>query len=377
MITKNMKIHLLIVVFLTGIFQQDCAAKPSEDITTAGLVVAGVGLAVAGVASLVGWATSQSDEAYLESAQNEYNSIVKKYTTYYPLRFLDPSLRHNIPLVELSAVYHLFGSSDEAHLYEMACDFAKRSINVQAHCNDLRAWASTLASYKAGLQKRISQRSQSKYGHGAPYRDDAVMDAMCELRSSIDSLAANISIPLNFYTEHASYFALFDKEMSMMHQYKSELIAGIHADLHTFEKIVRSRRIDVRYPILSYVEGLNKDLHDFKRAINAVSPVYSDRVRASLNVFNTLHYIKQALISGLSYAADVRQQEQDKIEEERRALAKQQLETHKQEMRILKRQAKLKQKEIEQQERELRRQHHETAYHPETVECTAHVHVHI
>lgn len=297
-------------------------ATISPTTTLKAFLIGGIAAATCyGCYRLYSWLFEQSDEKLLEHAHNACQEAQARYDSMYKLLTNTyPSYNNNNDIIYNFTESVLYQLGVEKHYDASIDNYLRRLISS----------IKTLEGYKSKLTQRIPLIYTTVHTDSTKAW---IYDHMQALLQKITTIMPTLSLLRDYLTHHRSYFILFEFESSLLYRYNQELNC-----LHTFSfespkltEVVRRcimmhhNYTQHRYPFISYVDMISRDIDTLHEAIARLAYNYAERIYYAQDLYQKLTIMKGIVISANEYHTELIEQEKAHLKEAELAIQQQQL----------------------------------------------------
>jgi hypothetical protein len=289
-------------------------------VLTGGMVVAVTGYCFY---QFFSWLFGQSDEKLLEKVNGAYNNAYACYNIMYSI------IKNAFPAYSSNSdiIYNFF----EPVLYQLAVE-KHYEASIDIYLKHLNSTIKTLEYYK----KELVRKTQSLHAMVSTDSSKALLyDHMRALLQKIETILPNLSLLYGYLKHHKNYFTLFELESSLLYRYNQELnVLNTYSCLHDQSPLkealhqfimMHHSHSQSRYPYLTYVEMISKDIDTLYKAICCLAFNYAERINYAQDLFNRLGIIKGIAVSTNHYHTELIEREKVQLQETELAIQQQQL----------------------------------------------------
>jgi hypothetical protein len=295
--------------------------QPSwETIKTVGLLAGAAGLAY-GAMQVGNWLFQKSDEDTTEFAQQTIREATAQYIGITTIL--------NNAYTGYRDLEYCITNISESVLYEIA--------KIKYHDADIALYLKRFSKTLKKIEKQsqdLHNRIQHALAQPTPTHEIIkLISRMKIVENQIQATLPALHFAYDYLNHHASYFALFETEDSMMYRYERDLhaIDSYQGDIHYLQDMIRQsvmlyqRRLHDPYPYRWYLKRLEEDIYALHVAINHLSYTYTNRYNVASSLCYKLEKIRETLIGSPYYAEELRAYEYAKLAQA--AIAAQQMQT--------------------------------------------------
>jgi hypothetical protein len=283
--------------------------QPSwETIKTVGFLAGAVGLAY-GVIQFSNWLFRKSDEDTTELVQQTMREVTAQFTGITTI---------------LNNAYA--GHSDrESCITNISEPVLHAIARAKYHDADIALYLKRLSVTLKKIEKQsqdLHKRIQHALAQPTPTHEIIkLISRMKVVENQIQATLPSLYFAYDYLNHHASYFALFETEDSMMYRYERDLhaIDSCQGDMHYLQDMIHQsvmlyqRRLHNPYPYRWYLKRLEEDIYALHVAINHLSYTYPDRYDVASALCYKLEKIREALIGSPYYSEELRAYEYAKL----------------------------------------------------------------
>lgn len=349
---NSLKSRILVLFMLFGMSGHHMNASNTGEKM---LIGAAIGAAAVGVASLISWATSESDDQLLNNTRQQYQNALNTFNPF----IIRLKTHFGVAVPTSFEIGRVSSSIDEVILYEFALEFWKTKTLIANYNHELSNAISSLQNRRAVLRERMSVLRDMGY---VDVTARIMIDSMREMVESIEQATPWMELLRDFFYSHKSYYQLFETEAWIRNRYGIELeaVKSFAYDRIAVEREV-SRAIMVRqtqegwsYPIMAYLAQLDSDLNSFESAMRKVKKSYRERMAWASQAYDSLKYIRSMVATSIRYVDEFNERERSRLERQQVELRQREMEAYKRELHILEEQNRLKRQELALEEQRLR-----------------------
>jgi hypothetical protein len=346
MVSSKLLLKRSFFIFAGGLLLssvQNRAEQPSTFQTAciAGGVIAG-GIAVG---KFLHWMFQRSDEDLLRDAMVLYEQTRADYRPM--IAMVESGCCSSCTEVSESLLYNL--ATTYAHYTSMAC-----------HRSTLKERIKKLHSEYNELCARVAKQNGRTYKEG--FHDGPIVRLykMEQLANDIASVLPSLEYLYDFLDFHKTYFMLYEKEAELLSRYSRPLdtFSVYRFDRYNLEYYIRAEVVmyyvdqsHIRYPYMEYVKMLKRDISALDSTLQKVVGAYYGRIESGRILYANLNALLSIIMASQEYYQDLRNFEQDKLEQERLEIARRKAELQRMQTLFLLEQAEIaQQKEMRVQE---------------------------
>ncbi|TET06733.1 hypothetical protein E3J79_01015 [Candidatus Dependentiae bacterium] len=269
------------------------------------------------------WLFGQSDEKLLEKANGAYNNAYARYNIMYS------TIKNAFPVYSSNS--DIIYNFSEPVLYQLAVE-KHYEASIGIYLRHLNSTIKNLEYYKRKLAQKVS------FLHTTVYTDSSkalLYDHIHALLQKIKTILPSLSLLHDYLRHNKSYFTLFELESSLLYRYNQELnVLNTYSCSHDQSYLKEALHQCVmmhhshnqsRYPYLTYVDMISKDIDTLYNTIRRLAFNYAERINYAQDLYNRLGAIKGIAVSTNQYHTELIEREKVQLQETELAIQQQQL----------------------------------------------------
>lgn len=297
------------IFYNTSITAKHYDQSSLKTIGTVSLIAGVAGIATYGLVQFSNWLFHKSDEDATELTQQTMREISAQYVGITTIL--------NNAYAGYSDREYCITNISEPVLHEIA-KAKYHDADIALYLKRFRKTLNTIEKQSQDLHNRI----QYALAQPTPTHDNIkLISRMKVVENQIQTILPSLHLAYDYLNHHASYFALFETEDSMMYRYERDLhaIDSCQGDMHYLQDMIHQsvmlyqRRLHNPYPYRWYLKRLEEDIYALHVAINHLSYAYTNRYNVASALSYKLEKIRETLIGSPYYAEELRAYEYAKL----------------------------------------------------------------
>lgn len=304
-------VFCLLVVFRSG----ECAEKNVSPSTIAAIT----GGTIVGVIVLIEfykWLAKESDTQLLSNTKKIIHELEDTYGIMVQIIEEPCHVGSVLDQVDRACILN---ELNESVLYALALKSWNTQKHMEYYYNNLRNLISVLHMRKERLLNRINELREADAAY-VDYVSYSMLQELEALLKKIKQLLPHVELLRDYINKYLTYFALFELEDLLRNRYQDELrVLTDYPNNYDYIKQEIKRCIYVhmqtnKYPYVDYVEMLDADVQQLTRIIRQARYAYTDRIRWSQWIVDSLGYIKGIVTADPQYTQEVREREREQMQ---------------------------------------------------------------
>lgn len=308
----NKQMGAFVCCVLIGIRATECAIT-KKNVAIAAAITGGTIVGIIALAELYKWLSKESDTQLLNNTKKVLHELEDMYAAM--VQTVEGPYHVGTLLVAADRTI-ILNTINETILYDLALKAWNMQKHMEYYYNNLRDLLSILHVRKERLIIRINDLSEADNAY-VDYVAYSLVQEMDALVKKLKKILPHFELLRDYLNKHSTYFVLFELEDVLRNRYQDELrVLTDYPNNNDYIKQEIKRCIYANfqassYPHVRYVEALDADMQQLTRSIRQARYAYTDRIRWSQWVVDSLQYIKSIVTADPQYTQEIRERERE------------------------------------------------------------------